>query len=748
MSGFVTGISISPQSPFDLYVRTDVGGIYRYDRVNNKWVFLLEKFPTNLRADGVESLAIDPTNPSVIYAVFLAQTTNDGNQWSYTGEVWKSTDKGANWAETGLKSANIAIEPNGEYRAETGERLAVDPNRPENIWFASRNNGVWVKRGSAAWEAVAGLPAPSTLTWGNLSRTDKPGFTWVLFHAASGTSGTETPRVYIGAHGSGVWTRSTVGGTWTRITSTTAGNIQQEPLRAAIAANGDLYVVFGDGNQFGSRGSLQKYSGGTWTTISPPGSGALSGIAVHPDNQQLLVSGNTDIWKSANAGTSWTDCDHDLRAPGNISAPAYMTTDLANNLVVSLAFDPANTNHAWFTNGFGVARSSNANTTTPTWFWEMLGLEMFVGVMSRPVPTPLNNYYIYTAVMDKTGFKTTNLDLPATKNIAASGIPVPPDTPEWIVPSGTTTFPVPIDSTTGCSAIDVAWNNPQQAAWVGYHQVVDTIPLYGKSNDHGETWQSFGSVPTVSGVRGRAGQIAVDRRGTDRMVWAPTGFTPHYTTDGGTTWQLCKISGTNTNLPTSWSNGINSRVRSGILESDKRINGRFYYITTEDGALFVSNDAGATWTKTSQNVLPTFRIMVTIAPNPFTDNDVWFSFAKDTEQLDSKTNKLYRSTNGGQSCAIVTSVDSAEFVAIGVGEGAIPYYVFIYGRVNGATRDSFYRSIDAGATWQQISNPDQTRFNGLVHISADPRVANLLYLSTTGRAHQYLVAPGTTLPFS
>lgn len=739
MSGFVTGISISPVSPYDVYVRTDVGGCYRFNRSTKRWKALLDSFPTNARAEGVEAICADPVDPSTVYAAFWRQNVNDGDTWTYIGEVWKSTDKGATWTPTGLKDLSVEMEANGEFRAETGERLAVDPNKTDVIYFASRNDGLLVKKGTAAWVKIAsGLPAESTLFWAGENRTDRPGFTWVIVDKNSGTSGTESPRVYAGAYGSGVWMRSTVNGTWTRITPNTTG-VQTKPLRAALAGNGDLYVAFGDQNQFGSGGSLQRYRSGTWTDITPSGNPALCGIAVHSDNQQLLVSGNTNIWKSSNQGAAWTDASHDLRYPQNPSAPPYMTTSLANNLVVSLAFDPADTNAAWFTNGFGTARALNANTAAPAWRWEMLGQEEFVGVMTIAPPTdPTTNFYTYTAVMDKAGFKQTSLDYPANKNIAASGIPVPSGTPEWIAATGTTTFPVPIDSPTGCSSIDVAWNNPQQAAFVGYHQVVDTIPLYGKTNDHGETWTAFGNVPTVSGVKGAAGQIAVDRRGTNLMCWVPKGFYPHYTTDGGATWLPSKIAGTNTNLPSSWANDINARVRSGVLVADKRTNGRMYYYDAGQSLFYVSQDSGATWTLTVQNVLPTYRIKIKIEPNPFLDNEVWFSGARNTEEVDSKGSSLYRSTNGGQSFTIVSTVASCEYVAVGKGEGLIPYYVFIFGRVGNATQDTMYRSADGGLTWQAISDPTVNKFNGICHMSADPRIANLLSISTVGRAHQYL----------
>jgi xyloglucan-specific exo-beta-1,4-glucanase len=740
MSGWVTGIVVSPVAPFDIYVRTDVGGCYRYDRTNRIWRNLLDSFSNNQAAEGVESIAVHPTDPSTVYAVFNRQTTNNGEKWNWSGEVWVSTNKGETWTPTGLSSMGVSIAPNGEFRGETGERLAIDPNNPQNIWFASRSNGVWIKRGLAAWAQVTGLPSTTSIS-------TQAGFTYVLFDASSGSSNGEANVVYIGCFGGtngGIYRRSTAGGTWVRITPNTT--IDNQTLRAAIAPNGDFYATFSMWNGWEAPGKVARYRAGAWTTITPSDNRSTIGIAVHSDSQQVLLATNDRLWKSNNQGASWTLSSFDFRFPQNPNVPQWLGYEVANNLACSAIFDPANTNHAWFTNGFGVGRSTNASLAAPTWGREMLGLEMLVGMMTLATPNGL-----FAGCMDATGFKITNPDIPPTRKISASGIPVPSGTPEWIAPAGATTFPVPINSTTCGNSIDVAWNNPNQLAFVGYHQVATWIPLHGRSSDNGETWQAFGSVPIVNGNRARGGNIAIDRRGNDRMVWTPSGasyggFAPHFTTDGGNTWQLCKIAGTQTNLPSSWANGIAPQVRSGCLAADKRIDGRFYYVETASGDFYVSNDAGATWMRTVTGVLPTWKIWVTVAPNPWVDNDIWYTAAKTVDELDSRAARLYRSTNGGQSFSIISSVDSADFVAIGLGNSPTNPFIYIFGRTNGATRDGLYRSTNGGQSWELLNNPSRQQYNGIQHMSADARVQNAVYISSRGRSWFYVPLPGTVIP--
>ena len=77
--GYVTGKSISdafPQrskasvKPGDVYIRTDAGGAYRFNRKNQKWIPLMDMFDTSFSGGGmgVESIAVDPQKPQIVYA--------------------------------------------------------------------------------------------------------------------------------------------------------------------------------------------------------------------------------------------------------------------------------------------------------------------------------------------------------------------------------------------------------------------------------------------------------------------------------------------------------------------------------------------------------------------------------------------------------------------------------------------------------------------------------------------------------
>lgn len=66
--GFTPGIIFHPTTPNLMYVRTDVGGAYRWDNTNSVWVPLNDNlnFSDNELA-GVLSLAVDPNNANLLY---------------------------------------------------------------------------------------------------------------------------------------------------------------------------------------------------------------------------------------------------------------------------------------------------------------------------------------------------------------------------------------------------------------------------------------------------------------------------------------------------------------------------------------------------------------------------------------------------------------------------------------------------------------------------------------------------------
>lgn len=65
--GFVPDIVFNPVERGLAYLRSDMGGAYRWDAVANTWIPLQDANP-NPNYRGVESIVPDPVDPNVLYA--------------------------------------------------------------------------------------------------------------------------------------------------------------------------------------------------------------------------------------------------------------------------------------------------------------------------------------------------------------------------------------------------------------------------------------------------------------------------------------------------------------------------------------------------------------------------------------------------------------------------------------------------------------------------------------------------------
>ena len=217
--GYVTGMVIHPdisKAPNLMYIRTDVGGAYRFNPAEQKWIQLFDfAAAAQVGYFQVESMALDPNAPEKLYAAV-------GGVTSTTGDVLVSNDQGTTWQSTGMTANNIYIAGNDLFRGSSGERLQVDPNNSSVLYFASRQNGLWKKEGATAWTKVGG-GLPSTAA--------NPGFTFIVFDKNS-SNGQRSKILYAGCYGSGIWKSADGGVTWANTNGGTNG------LRAAVAGDG------------------------------------------------------------------------------------------------------------------------------------------------------------------------------------------------------------------------------------------------------------------------------------------------------------------------------------------------------------------------------------------------------------------------------------------------------------------------------------------------------------------------------
>ncbi len=151
--GFVDGIIGDPSVPNLRYARTDIGGAYRWNQEDHRWIPLTDFVSAaNWNLEGTESLAIDPSDFNRVY---LAQGTYADSWNSNNGAIMISKDRGQHFKVVPLP---IKLGANDAGRF-AGERLAVDPNLGSVIYFGSRLNGLWksVDRGNT-WAQVTSFP--------------------------------------------------------------------------------------------------------------------------------------------------------------------------------------------------------------------------------------------------------------------------------------------------------------------------------------------------------------------------------------------------------------------------------------------------------------------------------------------------------------------------------------------------------------------------------------------------------------
>ncbi len=689
--GYVTGLIIHPNTtlaPNTVYARTDVGGVYRLDHANQRWIPLMDSYISrnnNGPIYDVESFAVDPQSSSTLYASL------DGVLYypsSAPGDIIKSMDKGQTWQSLNFVASNVQMSANGEWRG-TGERLAIDPNNSDLIYYGSRTSGLWLKNGSAAWGKVGGgLPQSSSEPIDNY-----PGFTFVVFDKNSATSGNNSQTIYVGLWDSGIWQSVNGGATWANIGGET------RPTRGVLDDSGALYVTFA------ASGGVQKYNGSAWSVITPPNQSGenFMGISLHPTTQSTLLAStfNRKLFRSLNSGTSWTELTMDFPAGSfpsyyNTYSPTYNYSfspfDWGNT---ALTYDPNDPARVWMTNGYGIIKTDNIGTgTTSNWRALMENLEEIV-CLDLKVPPAVGGADLIATTADMTGWRIVDRNVVPAVTIAD------------------------FDYVAISTSSDYCQNQPQHLCYVGADQTNVGAKYSGYSTDNGATWQSFSNQ-----TAGAGGVVAMSADNPQNMVWEPCcGAAPVFTLDGGATWTIC------TGITAAWQHtGLFWNAQNLVAD---RVNGNKFYYLNQSG-LHVSTDRGANWTLRN-NQFPAWHINTNIRSNPWQADEIWVTLARSADTITTQHRGLFHSTNGGQTFTELTTLRWVNFMAIGKGFSNAMPFLYAHGRMWGANYDAIYKSEDRGQTWIQVSSPAQSQFANINVLEADQRSQDLVYVGTGGR---------------
>ena len=195
--GYVTGMEYNPKEEGLVYARTDIGGLYRRKK-DTDWVPLTDF----LGADewgyiGIESMATDPVEPNRVYFA-------GGTYMSDDAALFASDDYGETWTRF---DAPFSCGGNQSGRG-CGERMCVNPNDNKEVWFGSRDSGLWKTSDYGKnWEEVTSFPVK-----GNYKQeSNSIGILWVTFDPAStdmyvGAAMTDGTCIYKSTDGGESWT--------------------------------------------------------------------------------------------------------------------------------------------------------------------------------------------------------------------------------------------------------------------------------------------------------------------------------------------------------------------------------------------------------------------------------------------------------------------------------------------------------------------------------------------------------------
>lgn len=476
--GYVTGIYVHPRVPDLVYIKTDVGGPYRWHAGDRRWLPLMDWLPRSLGNHfGCEGLALDPNDPERIYLAAGKFLFHDN------GTIYTSGDRGATWTKLDL---DLTMGGN-ETKRWIGERLAVDPFDSQVLLFGSRLDGLWRSRDAgASWQAIAfpGVLQPDI------------GITDVTFHP------TVAGRVYATAYGYGIYRSDDGGLTW----ELWSGSPPQAH-RIAIAPTPDstIYVTHAAG--------VRRYRDRAWAEIAPPraATSAFNAIALDPfDPQRVLVAydqlrdrgQSRRVFVSENGGDRWT-----ARTAQRQPQIPWRQFLAFGDAISAIAFDPHVPERVWLTDWFGVWQTDDIRQQPTVWRTEAFGHEELV---TFDLISPPRGAALLSGVADLDGFRhESSPAIYPTQTLGGADGPLFQDTYSFAF----------------CEA------NPDRWARVGGNRYNST---YGgaTSADGGQTWQRFRSFPPdVMPLR-----IAMSATNADVLLVTVSEGTALRSTDGGRSW--------------------------------------------------------------------------------------------------------------------------------------------------------------------------------------------------------------------
>ncbi|HBC88903.1 MAG TPA: hypothetical protein DCZ94_18325 [Lentisphaeria bacterium] len=677
--GAVIGILVHPLAKDVVYMRTDVGGAYRWDEAKQEWIPLQDSIPfTEWNLYGTDSLAVDPSDATG-NKLYLSTGKYCNESWAKpNGVIMKSNDRGATWKRVLPESCG--------HVSGSGEKLAVDPNNGKHLLYASKTKGLMESDDEGeTWKQNASFPSQIQNADGSSTVT---ALLFTVFDKSSGlvpeTSHTKT--IYVGGAGKGVFCSEDGGASWKLLE-----NSPKDSFRTCIGSDGVLFISHKDG--------IAKFAAKDgWKDITPPThKGNYSGIAQDFSNPKHLVAAflqnkkDPPMFRSTDGGETWTQLKNVLENTVPWWNPDVQNHRLAH--VFAMSFDPFHPNRVWAVDWYGVYRADDITAEAVKWTNLEKGHEEIVTLGTLEAP-PESKFRLYSSVADVGGFDHESIDSFPTKATFDRGY-------KW-------------QTTTG-----IAWSRSDKDFLVRVGGLVWNKPGLGGAYtlDGGETWQLFpkNKLPYKDIARGR---VVIAGKGK-RIIWTPQTGDPYLSDDLGNSWKKIE---TPIPLPGAMPGNRIFSYEQPINVDISDCNRIYIYYKQQ---VLRSDDAGDTW-KIVGTKTPDSKIIFTSGVK----DDVWIAAKGEGKGL-------FRSKDAGVTWEQIPATKEARLACAGKNPpGKEHSAIFLCGIV-GETQ-GYFRSDDLGASWIRIDTlPNQRIGNDPNSLCGDWRVFGGVFVGTNGRGIFY-----------
>jgi photosystem II stability/assembly factor-like uncharacterized protein len=296
--GRTVGATGVPSQPNVFYIGVNNGGVWKTNDFGRTWKPIFDDQPTG----SVGDVVVAPSNPDVLYV-----GSGEGVQrpdLSVGDGMYKSTDGGKTWVNTGLKDGlqigGLAIDPKNENRV-----FAAVLGHP---YGANTERGIYrTLNGGKTWEKIFYIDENT----GAIQVVIDPNNSNIIY--ADMWAGRQGPWENGAWNGStsGLFKSADGGSTWKKLTAglpTTEQGLGRIGFCIAPSNSNRLYATVDAGKSGGIYRSDD--AGESWININADerywGRGSdFAEVKVDPKNADIVYTADVVVWKSTDGGRNW-----------------------------------------------------------------------------------------------------------------------------------------------------------------------------------------------------------------------------------------------------------------------------------------------------------------------------------------------------------------------------------------------------------------------------------------------------------